>query len=121
MSEFDEWFKLKYPNFYNNYVSKDNIASVIHVISQDSWNHQQKKIDDLEIKLSSHEYSTRECLNAMSLSCVSYLNENKKLKSIINEMNDWMKNQTEKHMSTHAYLGILDILEKNKELLNEPN
>lgn len=60
MSEFDEWFKLKYPNFYNNYVSKDNIASVIHVISQDSWNHQQKKIDDvLKLIESSEKYGDR--------------------------------------------------------------
>lgn len=82
-----------------------------------AFQEQQKEIDDLALKIESKDHSARECLSAMSLSCASCLREQKDLKEVISEINTYLQSLSEKHLSTHGYLGVLDILEKHKELL----
>jgi hypothetical protein len=82
-----------------------------------AFQEQQKKIDALELKNKSIDHSSKECLGAMSLSRANYLKDGEKLKCVILELNKYLQGLSEKHMSTHGYLGVLDILEKHKELL----
>ena len=71
----------------------------------------QKRIDELQTKLDSLQHTSSKVLSAISLSCASYLCEIKKLRKAINDIKNHLEGLSEKHVSTHAYLGVLDILD----------
>ena len=72
---------------------------------------QQTKIDELQIKLDSLQHSSDQVVGAISFACGSYLDENKKLQRTIDGIKNHLEGLSEKHVSTHAYLGFLDILD----------
>ena len=62
MSEFDEWFKAEMPNSHKK-VNKERMETVIYSCAEASWNHQQAKIDCMQVKLNGANERAMSLLN----------------------------------------------------------